>query len=328
MTKHKLPQLTFAAMAIAGALFTGQALAVTKVVAGDTGSPMALAGKSLVVFKEKAEKYSNGDLNVEIYSNSQLGTFGTMATQMKLNLVNVMFIQPDALGEQVPIVTANSWPFMFKNQDEMMAAWNGPGGKALIAEVEKRSGYRMIAPSWNVPRWIYTTREAKSLADLKGMKIRVPGTAIYVNQIRNLGLSSTPMSIAETFTAMQQGVVEGIEGAITDMVGISMQDVSKSVVMTSHVLSPKAFLTYGRWVDGLSPKNKEAFLRAAQEASDFYSENTKNDEKKLIEQFKAKGVKFVEPGLSIDQMRQQNESLKTQLPEVYQWSQRLTGEIK
>ena len=304
---------------------TLSAMASTRVVVGDTGGPQALVGKALIVFKEKAEKYSGGDLQVEIYSNSQLGTFGTMATQMKINLVNLMFIQPDALGEQVPIVTANSWPFLFKNQDEMMSAWNGPGGKALIAEVEKRSGYRMIAPSWNVPRWIYTTRDAKSLIDLKGMKIRVPGTSIYVNQLKMLGLSPTPMSIAETFTAMQQGVVEGIEGAITDMVGLSMQDISKSVVMSGHVLSPKAMLTSGKWVDSLSPKNKEAFVKAAQEASDFYGENTKADEKKLIDQFKAKGVKFVEPSWSVEQMRQMTDGLKTQMPEVWQWAQHLSS---
>jgi TRAP-type C4-dicarboxylate transport system substrate-binding protein len=235
-----------------------------------------------------------------------------------------MFIQPDALGQQIPIATANSWPFLFKNQDEMMKAWNGPGGKALIAEVEKRSGYRMLAPSWNVPRWIYTTRKANSLADLKGMKIRVPGTAIYVNQLKMLGLSPTPMNIAETFTAMQQGVVDGIEGAITDMATYSMQEVSKSVVMTGHVLSPKALLTYGRWVDGLG-KSKDAFVRAAQDGSDHYSQITKDEEKKLIEMFKAKGVKFIEPAVSVEQMRQMTEPLKKELPEVWTWAQRLAS---
>jgi len=297
--------------------------AAQKVIVGDTGPATSIIGRTLSLFKEKAEKYSDGQLQVEIYSNSQLGTFGTMATQMKVGLVNVMFIQPDALGEQISIVTANSWPFMFKNPEDMLAAWNGPGGKALIAEVEKRSGYRMIAPSWNVPRWIYTTRDAKSLNDLKGMKIRVPGTAIYVNQMKLLGLSPTPLNFAETFSAMQQNVVEGIEGAISDMASLSIQDVAKTAVMTGHVLSPKAFLAYGPFVDSLPPKSKEAFLRAAQEASDYYGKTTKAQEKQLIDAFKAKGVKFVEPRVSIADMSKMEEPLKKQLPEVWQWAQKL-----
>jgi TRAP-type C4-dicarboxylate transport system substrate-binding protein len=95
-------------------------------------------------------------------------------------------------------------------------------------------------------------------------------------------------------------------------------------VMTGHVLSPKAFLTSGRWVDGLG-KNKDAFVRATQDGSDYYSETTRADEKKLIETFKAKGVKFVEPAVSIDEMRQMTEPLKKQLPEVWTWAQRLSS---
>ena len=310
--------------ALAGAAFTSTStLATTKVIVGDTGAPTSIIGRTLEQFKEKAEKYSDGELKVEIYSNSQLGTFGTMATQMKVGLVNVMFIQPDALGEQIPIVTANSWPFTFNNADEMVAAWRGPGGKALIAEVEKRSGYRMIAPSWNVARWVYSTRNAKSLDDLKGMKIRVPGTAIYVNQIKLLGMSPTPMNIAETFSAMQQNVVEGVEGAIPDIAALSIQEVAKSAVMTGHVLSPKAFLTYGPFVDGLVPKSKEAFIRAATEASDYYGETTKAQEKELIAAFKAKGIDFVEPGHSVQDMAKMEEPLKKQLPDIWDWAQRL-----
>lgn len=324
MTSNKIFTTALAA-ALTAMVSVTSAWAETKVIVGDTGAPTSVIGRTLIVFKERAEKYSNGELKVEIFPNSQLGAFGSMATQMKINLVNVMFIQPDALGEQVQIVTANSWPFEFKDQDDMMKAWNGPGGKALIAEVEKRSGYRMLSPSWNVPRWIYTTRQAKSLDDLKGMKLRVPGTAIYVNQMKLLGLSPTPMNIAETFTAMQQNVVEGIEGAITDMATYSIQDVAKTAVMTGHVLSPKAFLTYGRFVDGLQPKSKEAFLKAAQEASDFYSETTKAENQSLINMFKAKGVKFVEPGKTVEQMREMTAPIAKQLPEVATWAKRLSG---
>lgn len=322
LNKYLLPLAGFMTAALAAT----SALAATKVIVGDTGAPTSIIGRTLDQFKEKAEKYSDGELQVEVYSNSQLGTFGTMATQMKVGLVNVMFIQPDALGEQISIVTANSWPFTFKNAEDMVAAWRGPGGKALIAEVEKRSGYRMIAPSWNVPRWIYTNRNAKSLDDLKGMKIRVPGTAIYVNQIKLLGLSPTPMNIAETFSAMQQNVVEGIEGAIPDMAALSIQEVAKTAVMTGHVLSPKAFLTYGPFVDGLAPKSKEAFIRAASEASDFYGETTKAQEKELIAAFKAKGINFVEPGHSVEEMAKMEEPLKKQLPEVWNWAQKLQAQ--
>ncbi len=302
-----------------------RARAASKIIVGDPSPAEGAVGRTEALFKQLAEKYSDGELTVEVYPNSQLGTFDTMATQMKVDLVNVMFIQPDALGGQVPIVTANAWPFTFGTQDEMVKAWNGKGGQALIAEVEKRSGYRMIAPSWNTARWIYTTRAASSLDALKGMKIRVPGTAIYVDQIRLLGLSPIPMSIAQTFTAMQQGVVEGIEGTISDMASLSIQDVAKSVVKTSHVLSPKAFLTFGKFVDRLSPKGKYAFMRAAHEASDFFGQISRAEESKLIETFKAKGVTFVESGHTLAELQGMVQPMQAQLPEVYEWAKKLAA---
>jgi TRAP-type C4-dicarboxylate transport system substrate-binding protein len=78
-------------------------------------------------------------------------------------------------------------------------------------------------------------------------------------------------------------------------------------------------------VDKLTPENKEALYKAAREASDFYGKTTQDEEKKLIAEFESKGVKFVDPGLTVDQMRKLEEPLKQQLPEVYTWAQKLAG---
>jgi TRAP-type C4-dicarboxylate transport system substrate-binding protein len=131
--------------------------------------------------------------------------------------------------------------------------------------------------------------------------------------------------MVEVYTGMQQKVIEGVEGTIADMDSISVQDVAKTAVMTSHVRSPKAFLTMGRWVDSLTPANKEAFLKAAQDGSDAYGKFAQEEEESLVKKFKDKGVKFVEPGVSFDELSKTVEPLKTKLPEVWTWSQKLTG---
>lgn len=304
-------------------LHAGIVRAQTKVVVGISQSEQSLIGRAAGVLKDRAAQYSGGDLRVEVYPNSQLGNFGVMVTQMKVNLVNLVFIQPDALGEQAQIATANSWPFLFSNQDEMMAAWKGPGGQNLIAEVEKRSGYRMLAPAWNEPRWIFVNVPAKSLADLKGLKLRVPGTRIYVSQIQRLGLNPTPLNVAELYTGMQQNVVNGAEFTLSDADGFSLQEVTKTVVRTGHVLSPKVWLSWGKWIDGLSPKNKESLLKALADASDAYGKAYQAEADKLVQKFQAKGVSFIDPGVARDQLRQMTEPMKAELPEIWTWAQRL-----
>ena len=82
---------------------------------------------------------------------------------------------------------------------------------------------------------------------------------------------------------------------------------------------------YGDWGQVMQPKSKEAFLKAAQEASDFYSETTKAENQSLINMFKAKGVKFVDPGKTVEQMREMTAPIAKQLPEVEIWAKRLSG---
>jgi TRAP-type C4-dicarboxylate transport system substrate-binding protein len=311
------------AVAAGVALGGGRAAAATKVIAGEVSPDGSLPVRALEVFKAQAAKYSDGDLQVQIYPNSQLGSFLTMVTQMKAGLVNVMFIQPDALGAQSALATANSWPFLFADPQAMLAAWQGPGGQALIHDVEQQSGYRMLAPSWNGPRWIFTTRKAKSLADLQGMKIRVPGTAIYVEQMKLLGLSPTPMAVSEIFSGLQQGVVEGVEGVISDLSPLSVQEVTKTVIMTDHVISPKVFVTSGAWVNRLSSKDKSALARAMTDASTFYGKELERQIDSLRRSFEAKGIVFLKPTLSLAQFRDKEKPLQAALPKVWAEAQKL-----
>src|SRR3546814_9777161 len=88
------------------------------------------------------------------------------------------------------------------------------------------------------------------------------------------------------------------------MAGFSIQDVANTVVMTGHVMSPKAWLTWGEWVDDMPEEDREAFMRAAEEASAFYSETLKGEDERLRKEFEAKGIEFVEPGKSKDEMRE------------------------
>lgn len=287
---------------------------------GDTGAATSLPAKAQQRFVELVQKYSNGHVKGKVFPSSQLGTFSQMATGMKSGTVTGMFIQPDALGEQVDLGQVDAWPFMFHNGDEMEKAWNGNGGHQLTDAIKQKSGYVLTAASWNSPRDILLNKPVANLAEAKGSKVRVPNEKVYINQMKYLGITAVGMNIADVFTAMQQNVVNGMEATLQDADAFSLADVTKTIITTDHVTAPKTFIFWGQWLDGLSASDRSAVMRAAKESSAYYSQLAKEQQTVIRQKFQSKGVKFVSPGVSFDQLNQIETPLAADLPDLAHWA--------
>lgn len=290
---------------------------------GSSDAPGSIPGRAELLFAKDVRKYSHGQVTVTVYPNSELGSFPQMATEMKTGSVNSMFIQPDALGVAAPLAQVDAWPFMFSNAKQMVKAWRSKQGKELVAAIEKTSGYYLTAPTWNTPRNIFLNETVPNLRAARGMKVRVPGENVYLDEMKLLGLSPVGMDIAEVYTGMQQNVVNGMEATWPDAVSFSLQDVSKTVLLDGHVIAPKMWLFWGQWLKQLSPANRKAVLHASRTASAYYSRVSKAEQKSIIKSFKAKGVRFAKPGVSLKQLRRMEAPLARQLPQLAAWAKRL-----
>ena len=292
---------------------------------GGTESSSSIPGQAIDRFAELVLKYSNGEIQPTVYPGSTLGTFGEMATGMKSGTVQALFIQPDAIGSQILTAQVDAWPFMFEDSDAMVEAWSGSGGQKIIDDIQAESGYQLLAPTFNTPRVVIVNQSVTDLAGAKGMKIRVPGQDVYLNQMGLLGLSPTSLAITEVFTGMQQGVVDGMEGTLADLDAYSLGDVAKTVIMTNHVIAPKTFILWGEWMQDLSPANRDAVTRAGEEASVFFGELIQDQVEGIKQKFMDKGVAFVEPGMSFEQLKQLTAPMASQLPELAQAANILQG---
>jgi TRAP-type transport system periplasmic protein len=137
---------------------------------GDTSSSISIPGQAVQKFADLVNKYSNGHIKAQVFPNGQLGPFDQEATQLKTNSINAMFIQPDALGTHVKLAQVDAWPFMFHTPEEMVNAWNAPGGKKVIEEIEKESGYLLAAPTWNSPRYIFVNKLVNNLIEAQTLE--------------------------------------------------------------------------------------------------------------------------------------------------------------
>ncbi|MBP3731119.1 MAG: TRAP transporter substrate-binding protein [Mailhella sp.] len=201
----------FGILAIALALSFGNAYAapqVLKVAVGDPeDSEQGIAAKT---FKQYVESKSNGKYDVQLFFSGQLGDetetiHNVRRGTLDLSCVGIANIVP--FVKKLGVLTL---PYLFDNIDEVVKGTTGASHELLNSYAVKEGGFRVLCWTYTDFRWITNSkRPIKSMADIKGLKFRVPQSAVLLASYKAFGANPVPISWAETFTALQQGVVDG-----------------------------------------------------------------------------------------------------------------------
>jgi tripartite ATP-independent transporter DctP family solute receptor len=308
-------------MTLAGALAAGSATlaqAEKEIVFAHVFAANSLEQEAAGVFAEKAAEFSNGELKVTIFPASQLGGWSQIATQQRSGAVNATIISTSALGSFSPLATVDVWPYMFETRAQFEKAYASDEAKEFFKAIEAESGYRVLSPTYKGFRNVYLRNDAN---DLKGQKIRVPGLPIVLRSFESWGASPTPMDMAEIYTAMQQGVVDGIEIEAQTAKAAGMTDVTKTVLMTKHMMPNYAFIFFGAWLDQLPEAERSALEKASAEASKYFAEKIAVAEKEALEAFAAKGATIKDVDLAA--MKAEVAGLEAEFPDQFGWVKRL-----
>lgn len=292
--------------------------AETEVVFAHVFAANSLEHQTAERFAARASELSGGSVQVEVFPGSQLGGFAQIANQQRSGAIHVTWISTTALGSFTPVATVDSWPYLFETREQFEAAYESDVGKAFFEKIEADSGYRVLAPSYKGLRYVYVRKEASSL---EGLKIRVPGLPVVLRSFESWGASPTPMDVAEIYTAMQQGVVDGIEIEAQTAVSIGLADVTKTVLLTRHMMPNYAFIVFGEWLDNLPEADRQAVESAASEASDWFSSEIAKQEEAALETL-GKTAEMVEVDTAA--MKEQSaKTLREEFPELHEWVEKL-----
>lgn len=178
-----------------------------KMALGDPeNSEMGVVGNS---FKKYVEDVTKGDVEVQLFFSGALGDetetiHNVRAGTLDLSCVGIANIVP--FVKEMGVLTL---PYLFDNIDEVVAATNGAPSDLLNTYATK-AGFRVLCWTYTDFRYISNSkRPIKKMADMKGLKFRVPQSAVLIASYKAFGGSPVPISWAETFTSLQQGVVDG-----------------------------------------------------------------------------------------------------------------------
>jgi TRAP-type transport system periplasmic protein len=241
-------------------------------------------------FKELAEKYTNGSVQVQLYPSGQLGADLNMTQQLQTGTLECTIPSTSPVANIVPEYAVYDLPFVFKDEKVADTVLDGPFGQKLLDKLPA-SGIVGLGYWENGFRDLTNSKRAiKTSADLSGIKLRVMQNPVHIDFWKALGANPTPMSFDQVFNALQQNVIDGQENPVQTIYTQKMYEVQKYMTVTHHVYTPFVFLVSKIWWDQLTPDQQQSLKKAEKEAGDYQRQINREEAKTDVEAIKQKGV--------------------------------------
>lgn len=249
-------------------------------------------------FASEVEKRSNGSIKVKVFSAGELGQEVEQYDAMNLGTLESALMGAQLIGAVAPEFGILDLPYQWRDQEHLRKVWAGPIGQEMAQAVLQRKGIRILAVMNRGPRNLTTkNRAVKTVADLKGLKIRTIQNPVHVEAWKTLGANPVPMAFGEVFTALQQGTIDGQENPYEMIYANSLFEVQKYLILTNHV---RSLIWYGvseKFWKMLSPDQQKIVSSTALEAAAMNDRELLAGERDLEKKLQAKGMILVKPDL-------------------------------
>lgn len=248
---------------------------------------------TILKMAETLKAETNGRLNLTLFPAGQLGTEGAMLQQMQSGALDMGYISAE-LGARLPSQGAIMAPYVVRSTKAAAAFVRHPVALKTFAEFPRELGTVALNFGLTTQRIVFTAKPINSLADLKGMKLRINTTPAFRDFYSLLGTAPTPIPTPAVFDAMSNGQVDGLEADFDFSWNQRFDKVSKSILRMNAVFIPGVLMASGRVWQTLSAADRELIARVGKAAFDVQIDETVANEPKLVENFKATGIKFIE----------------------------------
>jgi len=231
---------------------------------------------------------SKGRHSIKVYGNSALGSEKDTIEQVRIGALDMIRINVAPMNNVVPETMVPTMPFVFRSTAHMRKVLDGPIGEEILKACEKH-GLVGLAFYDSGSRSFYTVKKPiKGLGDMKGMKIRVQQSDLWVAMMQALGANATPMPYGEVYTALKTGLVDGAENNWPSYESSRHFEVAKFYAITEHSLAPEILLFSKKVWDTLTPDDQKIIRQAAKESVPYM--------RKFWDERETKSRKMVEAG--------------------------------
>lgn len=204
------------------------------------------------------------------------------------------------VAQQIPEFGFFNRAYLFRDYDHAYRTLTGPLGKRYADTVAAKMGIVVLAPTYLGTRQVNlrVARDVKGPTDLAGVKLRMPGGPDWLLLGQSIGVTPTPMNMPEVYLALQTGTIDGQENPPTIGNAAKFFEVTKQLVLTSHLVQPVFYAIAKPFFDKLTPDQRKKLTAAAVKAARWNDEQRLNDEKTIIDGLAGRGLTVTRPDLA------------------------------
>ena len=256
-------------------------------------------GKMWTVFKDSLDKSAPGEFDVQINLNATLFKQGTEPAAMARGNLELSSVSAFDIAKLVPEFSIFTAGYVIRDPAHQAKVFNGPIGEELFKRVSEKMDMTILSPIYLGTRQI-DLREARSVktpADLKGIKLRMPGSKEWLFLGEALGATATPLAFGEVYLALKTGTIDGQDNPLPTVRAAKFYEVTKQLVMTSHLVDGIFIAIANKTWNALNAAQKTKLVAAAQAAAQFNNQGRIQEEGQLIDFFKQQGLTVTTPDI-------------------------------
>ena len=299
MTSHTISRRTLLGATAALGTIGLPALAQTKTVLriSTPAVPDDWHAKMWTVFKDSLDKSATGEFDVQIHLSGSLFKQGTEPTAMARGNLELASISAQDIAKILPEYSIFTAGYLIRDPDHQQKVFNGPIGAEMYKAVAEKMDVQILGIGYLGSRQINLrdVRAVKTPADLKGVKLRMPGSKEWLFLGEALGATATPLAFGEVYLGLKTGTIDGQDNPLPTVRAAKFFEVTKQIVLTSHLTDGVFIAISSKSFNAMDFAQKRKVAAAAQAAVAYNNENRIKEEAQLVDFFRQQGLQVTTP---------------------------------
>jgi tripartite ATP-independent transporter DctP family solute receptor len=249
------------------------------------------------VFKESLDKSAPDEFDVQINLNATLFKQGTEPAAMARGNLELSSISAFDIAKLVPEFSIFTAGYVIRDPQHQAKVFAGPIGQEMFKLATEKMDVTLLTPIYLGTRQVNLrdVRNVRTPADLKGVKLRMPGSKEWLFLGEALGATATPLAFGEVYLGLKTGTIDGQDNPLPTVRAAKFYEVTKQLVLTNHLVDGIFIAISDKAWKAMTPAQRTKVQAAADAAAAFNNENRLKEEAQIVDFFKQQGLTVTTP---------------------------------